>query len=239
MKKNGKGKSGADDARGVKAVVVLSGGQDSATCLALTVRKYGAERVAAITFRYGQRHALETRYAKRLARRFGVVEHKVVALDFYKHITSNALMSRTKKIEKTKGASCPNTVVEGRNALFLLSAGVWAKSLGATDIYTGVSEADFSGYPDCREVFIKAQQKMMRLALEWPVRIVTPFIHMTKADEWALADRLGILDVIENETLTCYNGIPGKGCGKCPSCKLRNRGLSEFLKRRKERETEQ
>ncbi len=221
------------DAKGVKAVVVLSGGQDSATCLALAVRKYGSDRVAAITFRYGQRHALETRYARRLARRFGVAEHKVVSLGFYGQLTSNALMSRTARIEKAKGARCPNTVVEGRNAFFLLAAGVWAKSLGATDLYTGVSEADFSGYPDCREAFVRSQQKTMRLALEWPVRIVTPFIHMTKADEWALADRLGIMDVIENETLTCYNGVPGKGCGKCPACRLRNRGLAEFLKRRR------
>ena len=216
----------------VKAVVVLSGGQDSATCLALAVRKYGAGGVAAITFRYGQRHSLETRFARKLARRFGIAMHKVVSLGFYRSLTNNALMSKTARIEKKKGAPCPNTVVEGRNAFFLLAAGVWAKSLGATELYTGVSEADYSGYPDCREVFVRAQQRSMRLALDWPVRIVTPFLHMSKADEWALADRLGILDVIENETLTCYNGIPGKGCGKCPSCKLRNRGLSEFLKRR-------
>ena len=219
------------DSPGVKAVVVLSGGQDSATCLALAVRKYGAERVAAITFRYGQRHALETRYARRLARRFGVAFHKVVSLGFYGQLTSSALMSKTERIRKTGGASCPNTVVEGRNAFFLLAAGVWAKSLGATDVYTGVSEADFSGYPDCRAAFIRSHQKMMRLALEWPIRIVTPFIHMTKAEEWALADRLGILDVIENETLTCSNGVPGKGCGECPACRLRNRGREEFLRR--------
>ena len=216
----------------VRAVVVLSGGQDSATCLAIAVRKHGAGRVAAITFRYGQRHALETSFARRLAWRFGVSEHKVVSLGFYGQLTANALMSKTARIGKKRGAPCPNTVVEGRNAFFLLAAGVWAKSLGATDIYTGVSEADYSGYPDCRAEFIRAQQKMMRLALDWPVRIVTPFIRMSKADEWALADRLGILDVIENETLTCYNGIPGKGCGKCPSCRLRNRGLAEYLKRK-------
>ena len=215
---------------GVRAVVVLSGGQDSATCLALAARKHGAERVAAITFRYGQRHALETRFARKLARRFGVSLHKVVSLGFYRHLTASALMSETAKIGKKRGAACPNTVVEGRNAFFLLAAGVWAKSLGATEIYTGVSEADYSGYPDCRAAFVRSQQKTMRLALDWPVRIVTPFIHMSKAAEWLLADRLGILDVIENETLTCYNGIPGRGCGRCPACKLRNRGYDEFRK---------
>ena len=214
-----------------KAVVVLSGGQDSATCLALAVKKHGADRVAAITFRYGQRHQLETKYAKALAKRFGVVRHQVVSLGFYKDLTTNALMSKSAKIERRKGASCPTTVVEGRNAIFLMLAAVWAKELGATDVYTGVSEADYSGYPDCRAAFVKAQQKAIRLALEWPVTIVTPFMRMSKADEWALADRLGILDVIENHTLTCYNGIPGKGCGTCPACKLRNRGYAEFKAR--------
>ena len=216
----------------MKAVVVLSGGQDSATCLALAVRKYGADRVAAITFEYGQRHSLETKYAKRLAKRFGIVLHKVIKMDFYRHLTSNALMSKDAPIEKRKGASCPTTVVEGRNAFFLLAAAVWAKEIGATEIYTGVSEADYSGYPDCRAAFIRSQQKTIRLALEWPVKIVTPFMHMSKSDEWALAERLGILNVIENETLTCYNGIPGAGCRKCPACKLRNRGYSEFKSRR-------
>jgi 7-cyano-7-deazaguanine synthase len=216
----------------MKAVVVLSGGQDSATCLALAVKKHGADRVAAITFEYGQRHSLETKYAKRLAKRFGILLHKVIKMDFYRHLTSNALMSKDAPIEKKKGASCPTTVVEGRNAFFLLAAAVWAKEIGATEIYTGVSEADYSGYPDCRAAFVRSQQKTIRLALEWPVKIVTPFMRMSKADEWALAERLGILGVIENETLTCYNGIPGAGCGKCPACKLRNQGYSEFKSRR-------
>ena len=216
----------------MKAVVVLSGGQDSATCLALAVRKYGAAEVAAITFRYGQRHQLETKYARALAKRFGIVVHKVVPLGFYRQLTSNALFSKTAPIERRKGARCPTTVVEGRNAVFLTLAAVWAKELGAKAVYTGVSEADYSGYPDCREAFVKAQEKAVRLALAWPVRFVTPFMHMTKAQEWALADKLGILDIIERHTLTCYNGIPGRGCGKCPACKLRNRGYDEFTRTR-------
>lgn len=212
----------------IQAVVVLSGGQDSATCLALACRKYGPDHVAAITFNYGQRHVLETKFAKNLAKRFGIARHKVLKLDFYRHLTVNALMDPSLAIGKKKGASCPSTVVEGRNAFFLLAAGVWAKTLGAKTIYTGVSQADYSGYPDCREAFVKAQEKTMRLAMEWPFRIVTPFMHMTKAEEWALADKLGILEIVENETVTCYRGIPSKGCGKCPACRLRNRGLKEF-----------
>ena len=220
----------------MKAVVVLSGGQDSATCLALAVKKYGAREVAAITFAYGQRHAVEMRYARRLARHFGVAAHKVVKFGFYKDIAQSALFDPTMKIKGGKdgrrktedGGTPPNTLVEGRNAFFLMAAAVWAKTLGAKVLYTGVSQADYSGYPDCRAVFIRAQEKAIRLALDWPMRIMTPFMEMTKADEWALAAKLGIFDLIANETVTCYNGIPGKGCGKCPACKLRNRGLREY-----------
>lgn len=224
----------------MKAVVVLSGGQDSALCLALACRRFGSSEAAAITFAYGQRHAVELKYAKRLAKRFGVANHNIVRLDFYSKITSNALMTpgaRIKKLARTTTSQLsnrstpqlPNTVVEGRNAIFLQIASVWAKSLGAKFVYTGVSQTDYSGYPDCREAFIKAQQKSIRLALEYPVTIVTPFMHKTKADEWALADKLGLLDYINENTVTCYNGIPGKGCGKCPSCMLRNRGLADYL----------
>lgn len=220
------------DSSAADAVVVLSGGQDSALCLAIAVRKYGAARVAAITFAYGQRHRLETRYARSLARHFGVVRHRVVKVGFFKDLTSNALTDPTIAIARAKGARCPTTVVEGRNAFFLLTAGIWAKSLGARVIYTGVSQADYSGYPDCRAPFIRAQQRMMRLAMEWPFTIITPFMHKTKAEEWALADRLGLLEYIADNTLTCYNGIPGRGCGECPACKLRNRGLEEYLSRR-------
>jgi len=163
--------------------------------------------------------------------------HRVVRLDFYKHLTTNALFDPTLKIKRTRPLSTsisslhlspPNTVVEGRNAIFLQLAAVWAKTLGATEIYTGVSEADYSGYPDCRAAFIRAEEKAIRLALDYPIRIVTPFMRMSKADEWKLAAKLGIFDIIRNETVTCYNGIPGDGCGKCPACQLRNRGLKEY-----------
>lgn len=212
----------------MKAVVVLSGGQDSATSLALAVKRYGADEVAAITFAYGQRHRIETKFARRLAKRFAIAAHKVVKLGFYKELTNNSLLDPTMKIAKAEGSCCPNTVVEGRNAIFLQLAAVWAKTLGATELYTGVSEADFSGYPDCRGVFIRAEEKAIRLALDYPIKIVTPFLKMSKAKEWALAAKLGILDIILNETVTCYNGIPGAGCGECPACRLRARGLAEY-----------
>lgn len=212
------------------AVVVLSGGQDSALCLALAVRKHGAGRVAAITFSYGQRHAVETRYAKRLAKHFGVSPHKTVKMDFFGEITSSALLDGASPITRKKGAKCPTSVVEGRNAFFLSAAAVWAKSLGAREIYTGVSEADYSGYPDCRAAFVRAQEKAMRLALDFDIKIVAPFLHKTKAQEWALAEKLGVFDLVRNSTVTCYNGVPGDGCGECPACRLRRKGLEEYLR---------
>ena len=121
-----------------------------------------------------------------------------------------------------------DTTVEGRNAFFLLAASVWAKTLGAGEVWTGISEADFSGYPDCREAFLKSMERSICLALDFKVRLVAPFMHKTKAEEWRIADRLGILDVVEKETLTCYRGVPGRGCGKCPACRLRRRGYEEF-----------
>ena len=251
----------------MKAVVVLSGGQDSALCLALACRRFGAAEVAAITFSYGQRHAVELRYARKLARelprRLSVprpvacdrILHKIVDLGFYSQITASELLGNTASDSKrttartsqpstlnsqhstsqhstlnSQPAQPPPTVVEGRNAIFLQIAAVWAKSLGAEYVYTGVSETDYSGYPDCRAAFIRAQQRALRLALEYPVRIVTPFMHKTKAEEWALADRLGILDYINRNTVTCYNGVPGAGCGKCDSCRLRNAGLERYLR---------
>lgn len=222
----------------MEAVVVLSGGQDSALCLALAVRKYGADAVAAITFEYGQRHAVETKYARRLAKHFGISRHKLVKFGFYGDLTDSALFAGGgaeaigRETRRRRGAP-PATVVEGRNAFFLLAAAVWAKSLGAHDIWTGVSQTDYSGYPDCRAPFIAAQRKAASLALDYPLKITAPFMRKTKAEEWALADRLGILELVRDKTVTCYNGIPGAGCGKCPACRLRNRGLARYLAEKK------
>ena len=167
----------------------------------------------------------------------GVKHHKIIKIDFYNQLTTNALLDPKKLIHKRKGAS-PTTVVEGRNAFFLLTAGIWAKSVGAKKVYTGVSQADYSGYPDCRAVFIKAQQKMMRLAMEWDFEIVTPFMKMSKAQEWALADRLGMLEYIREKTVTCYRGVPGDGCGTCPACQLRARGLKDYLSQKAKKKAE-
>src|SRR5574344_692707 len=131
-----------------KALVVLSGGQDSTTCLAKALRDYGKGGVSCITFFYGQRHGLEVEVAKKAAAHFGVADHKIISMDWYSQITTNALLDHTMEISKAPGAECPNTVVDGRNMMFLLVAAIYAKSRGIRDIVTGVCETDFSGYPD-------------------------------------------------------------------------------------------
>lgn len=131
------------------------------------------------------------------------------------------------KIEK-KENDVPNTFVDGRNALFLLYAAIYAKGQGITDIITGVCETDFSGYPDCRDVFIKSMNVTLNLAMDYQFNIKTPLMYLTKAQTWQLADELGALDYVRNHTHTCYEGMEG-GCGTCPSCELRNKGLMEYL----------
>ena len=214
------------------AVVILSGGQDSTTCLAQTVARFGGGRVYAITFHYGQRHSVEVELAKEAAAHFGVAEHKVVSLDWYGRLTASALLDPARTIRQEAGESCPNTVVDGRNMLFLLLGAIYAKSKGVHEIVTGVCETDFSGYPDCRDVFVKSCNVTLNLAMDYSFRIVTPLMDLTKAETWALADRLGVFEYVRDRTVTCYNGIPGAGCGDCPSCRLRARGLRQYLEQR-------
>ncbi|MBO4287339.1 MAG: 7-cyano-7-deazaguanine synthase QueC [Kiritimatiellae bacterium] len=214
------------------AVVILSGGQDSTTCLAQTVARYGGGRVYAITFQYGQRHQVEVELAREAAAHFGVAEHKVIPLDWYSQLTTSALLDTQTDIRQEADAGCPNTVVDGRNMLFLLLGAIYAKSKGVHEIVTGVCETDFSGYPDCRDVFVKSCNVTLNLAMDYTFRLVTPLMDLTKAETWALADRLGVFDYIRERTVTCYNGIPGAGCGECPSCKLRARGLQLYLEQR-------
>ena len=212
--------------RDPNAIVIFSGGQDSTTCLIQAIAEYGVENVEAVTFQYGQRHAIELEKAKWIAQNLGV-KQTLIDTSVIKAITHNALIDKQAKIEK-KENDVPNTFVDGRNALFLLYAAIYAKGQGITDIITGVCETDFSGYPDCRDVFIKSMNVTLNLAMDYQFNIKTPLMYLTKAQTWQLADELGALDYVRNHTHTCYEGMEG-GCGKCPSCKLRDKGLMEYL----------
>ncbi len=209
-----------------KAIVIFSGGQDSTTCLFQAIAEYGKENVETITFQYGQRHSIELEKAKWIAQDLGV-KQTFIDTSVIKAITHNALMDENVHIEQ-KDNKLPNTFVDGRNALFLLYAAIYAKGQGIQDIITGVCETDFSGYPDCRDVFIKSMNVTLNLAMDYQFNIKMPLMYLTKAQTWQLADELGVLDYVRNYTHTCYEGVDG-GCSQCPSCILRDKGLKEYL----------
>lgn len=210
-----------------KAVVVFSGGQDSTTCLFWALKNFG--EVIAVTFNYNQRHKLEIECAKNIAKELNV-EHHVLDMELLNQLAPNALTRNDIEITKGEDGELPSTFVEGRNLLFLSFAGVLAKVKGAKHIITGVCETDFSGYPDCRDVFIKSLNVTLNLAMNYDFVIHTPLMWIDKAETWKMADEFGKLDFIRKKTLTCYNGIIGDGCGECPSCILRKNGLNKYLK---------
>lgn len=209
------------------ALVVFSGGQDSTTCL-FWARKH-FQQVCALSFRYGQKHAGEVEIARNIAEQAGV-PFEVMDLPFIGGLGRNSLTDTTMHMDEEKPEDgCPNTFVPGRNLFFLSIAAVYARERGIRNIVTGVSQTDFSGYPDCRDTFIKSLGVTLNLAMDAQFVIHTPLMWIDKAETWALADELGVLDLVRDETLTCYNGIKGNGCGHCPACKLRREGLEKYM----------
>ena len=209
------------------ALVVFSGGQDSTTCLFWAKKRF--RKVYALSFLYGQKHEKEVELARAIAEKAEVDFH-VMDVSFVGRLGKNSLTDLSVKMDEEKPAdSCPNTFVPGRNLFFLSIAAVYARELGVSHLVTGVSQTDFSGYPDCRDSFIKSLNVTLNLAMDEQFVIHTPLMWIDKARTWALADELGVLDLVRNETLTCYNGIPGDGCGHCPACKLRRKGLEKYL----------
>ena len=209
------------------ALVVFSGGQDSTTCLFWAKKHF--KKVYALSFIYGQKHVKEVELARSIAEK-AEVEFDVMDVSFIGHLGRNSLTDTSIHMDEEKPAdSFPNTFVPGRNLFFLSIAAVYAREHGVNHIVTGVSQTDFSGYPDCSDSFIKSLNVTLNLAMDEQFVLHTPLMWIDKAQTWALADRLGVLDLIRHETLTCYNGIPGDGCGHCPSCKLRREGLEKYL----------
>lgn len=213
-----------------KALVVFSGGQDSTTCLFWAKKQF--REVYALSFIYGQKHVKEVELARAIAAKAGV-HFDVMDVSFIGKLGHNSLTDTTMTMDAEKPADgVPNTFVPGRNLFFLSIAAVYARERGIRHLVTGVSQTDFSGYPDCRDNFIRSLNVTLNLAMEEQFVIHTPLMWIDKAATWALADELGVLDLVRNETLTCYNGIPGDGCGHCPACKLRREGLEKYLQTR-------
>jgi 7-cyano-7-deazaguanine synthase len=218
-----------------RAVVLLSGGLDSATVLAMA-RADGFDCYA-LSFRYGQRHVVELDAAARVARALGAKEHRVATVDLG-WIGGSALTERAIEVPKDRavdamGGDIPITYVPARNALFLCHALAWAEVLGARDLYAGMNALDYSGYPDCRPEFLAAFETMARLGTKAGVagagwRVRAPLIAMTKAQIIAAGVALGVDYAM---THSCYDPVvvPGDelACGRCDSCALRKKGFAE------------
>ena len=215
-----------------KAVLLLSGGLDSTTLLAHALRD-GFD-VHAMTFRYGQRHAVEIRAARRVAEHFGVRDHVIVDIDLRTFggsaLTSDAAVPKDRDLSHA-GDGIPITYVPARNTIFLSFALAWAEVLEAQDIFIGVNALDYSGYPDCRPEYIASFEHMANLATRGgvegtnPIRLRTPLIDLTKAQIIRLGLSLGVDYSI---TQSCYDPDPeGRGCGHCDACQLRLKGFAE------------
>jgi len=216
-----------------KAVILLSGGLDSATTLA--VAKHEAFRPYALTFRYGQRHAVEVDAARRIGIAMGVAEHRVIEIDL-RQFGGSAL---TDAIDVPKGGAAasigdaiPVTYVPARNTIFLAYALAWAEVLECGDIFLGVNAVDYSGYPDCRPEFIEAFARVANLGTRAGVRgtnairIHTPLIRRSKSDIIRLGRDLGVDFAL---TTSCYDpDRSGRACGRCDACVLRRRGFDEL-----------
>lgn len=209
------------------AIVCFSGGQDSTTCLFWALQNFTS--VHAVCFTYGQKHSKEIEVAETIARKANV-PFELLDVSLLSQLSDNSLTNTAIKMDDEKPEnSYPNTFVPGRNMVFLTFVAIMARSKGIRNIVTGVSEADFSGYPDCRDTFIRSLNVTLNLAMDDHFVLHTPLMWSNKAEVWALSDELGVFDLVRSETLTCYNGIIAEGCGQCPACKLRQHGLESYL----------
>lgn len=214
-----------------RAVILLSGGLDSATVLALA-RQQGYQ-VYAMSFQYGQRHVHELDCARSLAGRFGVAAHRVVTIDLAvfggSALTGPTAVPKDRDVEQ--GADIPVTYVPARNTIFLSFGLAWAEVLGARDLFIGVNALDYSGYPDCRPAYLEAYERMANLATRRAVEgesltLHAPLLHCSKAD----IIRQGLaLGVDYAQTSSCYDpGSLGEPCGHCDACQLRQRGFAQL-----------
>jgi len=209
------------------AVVLLSGGLDSATCLAMAQAQ--GYRCHALSFDYGQRHHSELFAAERLAHQQKVAAWQVIRIDMT-GIGGSALTDSSLAVPEEETSGIPITYVPARNTVFLSFALGWAEVLEADAIFIGVNALDYSGYPDCRPAFIEAFQRMANLATRAGVegrelKVETPLLHMTKADIIRAGHALG---VDYSQTVSCYQAdAAGRACGRCDSCRFRRKGFAE------------
>lgn len=207
-----------------RALVVLSGGQDSTTCLYWAIERFGRDNVEAVTFDYGQRHRAELGCAKRVAELAGIVQTQL-PINTFAAIGGTALTDKNMDVAAGTEDELPNTFVPGRNLIFLTFAAAFAWQRQICNLVTGVAQTDYSGYPDCRQETIDALVQSLQLGMERPFVVHTPLMHLSKKETVLLAEKLGALDAL-SLTLTCYEGVQPP-CGNCPACELRAKGFTE------------
>ncbi|WP_166358046.1 7-cyano-7-deazaguanine synthase QueC [Pseudomonas akapageensis] len=217
-----------------KAVIVFSGGQDSTTCLIHALPFY--DEIHCVTFDYGQRHRAEIKAAQQLSKKVGVTAHKILDASVLNELAVSSLTRDNIPVPSANSSTndVPNTFVPGRNILFLTLASIYAHQVRAKTVITGVCEAGFTGYPDCRDDFVRTLNDAIELGMDYNVRIETPLMGLNKAEIWALAEHYDKLTFIHRHTLSCYNGIKGSGCADCDACNLRAQGLNKFLENKAE-----
>lgn len=220
---------------GLKGLVVLSGGQDSVTCLGVALQECG--EVEAITFNYGQKHAAELDAANIICRRHIIPQTVIDLRPVLSHMQSSALITHGDTTQKHPILKdLPASFVPARNALFLTVAYGIAMEHGCDVIYAGMCETDYSGYPDCRAAFIRMLNEALDMGYESEIHIKTPLMWLNKAATFKLAEDVGILGDVLQYSVTCYEGDTehlnawGFGCGECPACKLRAKGWSDYQK---------
>ena len=217
-----------------KALIVLSGGQDSVTMLGYALKMFA--HVEAISFQYNQRHEVELECATRLCEKYKV-PHKMVRMGpLVADLVTSALVGDGEVgLPHHYKPGLPSSFVPGRNALFLTLAHAFAQEIKAEAVITGVCQTDYSGYPDCRDSFIRELNTALNTGYETHIQILTPLMHLTKGETFGLADELGFLGEVLENSHTCYNGDHitkhawGYGCGKCPACELRAKGWVDYL----------
>jgi 7-cyano-7-deazaguanine synthase len=210
----------------VKALVVLSGGQDSTTCLYWALARFGRDAVEAVTFDYGQRHRVELACAVQVAALAGV-PHGILPINTFTALGGNALTDAAVAVQAgvEPATPLPNTFVPGRNLIFLTFAAAYGYRRGVGHLVTGVAQTDYSGYPDCRQATIAALEQAIRLGMDCEITIHTPLMFKSKRETVELARALGALPALAY-THTCYNGQQPP-CGVCPACRLRAKGFAE------------
>jgi len=221
------------------ALVLLSGGQDSTTSLFWAIKNF--KNIFTLSFYYNQKHSDEIKIAGSISKKLKL-KHKVIDISFLKNIVISNLFKGSDDVNKKHKLKedVPSSFVPYRNMIFLTLAAAWASTINVKHIITGVCETDYSGYADCRDIFIKSLEVSLNLATDFDDKLIihTPLMWLNKTEIFKLSDDLGCLDFIINETMTCYNGVKkinnyGMGCGECPACILRKNGYNEFLRKYK------